>query len=295
MVIDFENEFQSFIAVWMKRENIDTDDFNHVDARLDEVYDAFLNEPSEVFGNKKPRHFFDDVENAASLVRILKKYINERIAIPGPLLNRLVEMKDDVYPIIAKELCETAGEDGECVAINIWLIELISEMGFPHPIDAYITAISSADTEQDAFEAMIDVLKNNVSEIKDKIKKAYLETQYEYAKDSFVDILSELPGDEDAYKFALECFIYDVSKCGMYAHMLSKIGNPACIPFLEDRLKEPALNYFNFCRVKEAIEELGGETAVERDFSGDSDYEYMSEIASDDFEEKDGEEEIEIE
>ena len=277
-MIDFEKEFQSFISVWMKREGLSQSDYDMLDNRLAEIYDEWLKMPSELFGNKTPGTFFDDIDNPFSLVRMLKKYVTENVTVPGPLLNRLLDLKEGVYPLIEAELSETAGKSGMQDVLNSYYIELIREMRKPHPIDAYISALIRADERLESLEAMIDVLKNDAANVKEKVKAAYLSTAYEYAKDSFVDILSELPGDDDAYKFALECFIYDISKCGMYAHMLSKIGNPACLAYLEDRLNDPTLNYFNFCRVKEALEELGGETSVERDFVGDEDYEFIAEL-----------------
>ena len=184
------------------------------------------------------------------------------------------------------ELEDTAGQGGTADTLNAHYIALISEIKKPHPMDVYVTAIVQANDRLESLEAMIDVLKNNVNAVKEKAKNGYLTTSHEYAKDSFLDILSELPGDEEAFRFTLECFIYDISKCGMYAHMLSKIGNPECLTYLQDRLNDPGLNYFNFCRVKEALEELGGETSVDREFSGDEDYDFIADLSDADAEEE---------
>ena len=277
-MINFEKEFQAFVQVWIKREGLTQTDYDKLDDRLAEVYEEWLRTPQEAFGSKTPETFFDEVDNPFTLMRMLKNYIDEGITVPGPLLNRMVEQAEGVYPLIIDELEDIAGRSGKVDTLNGLYIALISEMKKAHPMEAYIQSIEQAENRLKSLEAMIDVLKNNVLHVKDKIKKAYLSTSYEYAKDSFLDILSEIPGDTDAYRFTLECFNYEISKCGMYAHMLSKIGNPECLPFLQERLNDPSLNYFNFCRVKEALEELGGESSVEREFSGDADYEYIADL-----------------
>ncbi len=277
VVIDYEKEFQDYIGVWMKRAGLGPNMYQVVDDHIDEIYEEWMHTPLENFGGKMPHHFFDEIDSAESCFKMIKKYIEVDIAVPGPLLSRMVVLKDEGYPLLLETLKNTA--DTESDALKTFAVELITEMEAEHPLDAYIETIRSSEYSGDAVEAMVEVLKNQAPEVKLKVIAAYLDTPYEFAKDTFLDILSELMFDYDAYKYIYENFVYEPSKSGMYAHMLSKVGIADCTDVLEQRLSDPDIGYINFCRVKEALEELGGETSVERDFAGDPDYEYMVNMA----------------
>ena len=288
-MIDYEKEFQNYIGVWMKREGLSTNMYQVVDDHLDEIYDEWMHTPQDAFGGKMPHHFFDEIDSAESCYKLLKKYISEDVAVPGPLLTRMAALKEEGYSLLLGTLNDIEGEASD--TLKTYAVELIGEMEKPHPLDTYISAVKLAEFTSDTIETMVDVLKNNALEVKEKVIAAYMETPYEFAKDTFLDILSELIFDADAYKYIYENFIYEPSKCGMYAHMLSKVGIADCMDAMQQRLLDPDIGYLNFCRVKEALEELGGETSVVRDFSGDPDYAYMVSISEDEAPSADQEEE----
>ncbi|MEX1308604.1 MAG: hypothetical protein AB1Z19_08755 [Eubacteriales bacterium] len=275
-MIDYEKEFQNYISVWMKKEGLSANMYQVVDDHLDEIYDEWMHTPLEAFGGKMPHHFFDDMDSAESCYKLLKKYIASDIAVPGPLLTRIATLKEESYPLIIETLKDSADTDSD--RLKTYGVELISEMDKPHPFDSYIASIKNSDFTSDFIEVMVDVLKSNAVAVKEKVIAAYIATPHEFAKDTYLDILSELILDADAYKYIFENFVYEPSKCGMYAHMLSKVGIADCVDAMQQRLADPDVGYLNFCRVKEALEELGAETSVVRDFSGDPDYEYIASL-----------------
>jgi|GEM_PF-991702 len=280
VMIDFEAEFQKYIKVWMKSEGLSKDDYALVDDRLAEIYEKWLHSPSDDFGGKAPYNFFDGIDSPINLYKLLGKYIFSDKPVPGPLLNRMIKLKEGVYPLIIDTLEKFDDKDKNSDKFRTYCIELIGEMNMEYPLDSFIETIKNTAVKRESTESMVEVLKNNLSDIKGKLKTAYNNTEFEYAKDSFLDIMSLYAGDKDAYELILDCFLNDFSKSGMYAQMLSKIGNSDCTSYLVESLKDPSINYINFCRVKEALEELGEETNIERDFSGDADYEYMLKLAS---------------
>ena len=291
-MIDYEKEFQKYISVWMKREGFGANMYQVVDDHLDEIYEEWVHTPLEAFGGKVPHHFFDEIDSAESCFKLLKKYIEADIAVPGPLLTRMTVLKDEGYALLLDAVKDGSEQPD---LLRTFAVELISEMEKLHPLESYIAVIQNSEYTSDSVEAMVEVLKNNAAQVKDKVIAAYLEAPYEFGKDTFLDILSELVLDDDAYKYIYESFVYEPSKCGMYAHMLTKVGIADCVDAMQQRLLDPDIGYLDFCRVKEALEELGGETTVVRNFTGDPDYEYMVSISEEeealpeDEEEKDGE------
>ena len=279
-MIDFEKEFHKYIKVWMKEQGLSEDDYEVVDDRIAEVYQNWLKIPSEVFGGKSPSEFFNNIDSPLNLFKQLGKYIYSGTPVPGPLLNRMIELKETVYPILISTIRNFEGEDEKSDKIKAYCVELISEMNGVHPIEDYIKEIKNLKTRSESSEAMIKILINNAHDIKPDLKTAYLEAKSEYSKDSFLDILSELKNDDEAYEYALDCFLNDFSKSGMYALMLSKIGKLECADYLKDRMKDPSTNYYNFCAIKEALEELGEESNIDRDFSDDEDFKYLSSLTN---------------
>ena len=56
---------------------------------------------------------------------------------------------------------------------------------------------------------------------------------------------------------------------------LGKLGYADAMPYLEEALRENNIGYFDYTAIKNAVEELGGEVTIDRDFSGDSDFESL--------------------
>ena len=98
-MIDFEKEFQAYIRVWMKREGLKQTDYEKLDDRLADIYEEWLKTPQEAFGQKTPLTFFDEIDNPYTLMRLLKKYVEEDVTVPGPLLNRMVELAEGDLPV----------------------------------------------------------------------------------------------------------------------------------------------------------------------------------------------------
>jgi len=286
-MIDFEKEFQTYLHEWMKKSDIV--DASEIDDMVPVLYEEWLTTPSEAFLSIKPIEFFKPIEDPIKLMEILGKYIFSDIAVPGPLLNEIGKHEEAIYPLILRSTEGYNIDDRSLEKFIFYCMELIDEMDKQHPIDDYIRIVKQAKASTNVIEAMVEVLRAEIFdlEIQAKIKRAYLGTRYEFAKDCFLDLLSELPFDDGAYDYILECFETEVSKSGLYAHMLAKIGNDACCDKMIERMNDSALNYFNYMQVKEALEELGGVCDIERNFENDVDFEKISSLKFEDPKEED--------
>ena len=90
--------------------------------------------------------------------------------------------------------------------------------------------------------------------------------------------MSDLPYDERTYNYVLERFLYGDRLKAFYASCLGKLGNSDALPYLEQALKDEGLMYYDYISIRDALEELGGEVNIERDFTGDSDYESLKNL-----------------
>jgi hypothetical protein len=293
-MLDFEKEFQTYLHELIKEKGIT--DVSEIDDEISDIYEQWLDTPQAAFLNKKPRAFFSDVTDPIKLIEVLGLYVFSDIAVPGPLLNRILDYKDQAYPILLITIKNYHIDDQSMAKLVLNCIGLIGEMKKPHPISDYVRIVKSASASTEVVETMVEILRAESmhEQVQNSIKHAYLETTHEFSKDCLLDIISEIPNDEQAYEYALDCFLNEPSKSWLYAHMLAKIGNFDCEPYLIERLKSEQIDYYNYCQVKEALEEIGGVCDIERKFDGDVDFEkivhdkeeaeHESEIEEDDYE-----------
>jgi hypothetical protein len=84
-----------------------------------------------------------------------------------------------------------------------------------------------------------------------------------------------MPFDERSYELVLEKFLYSETNKAFYASCLGKLGSEKALPYLEEALRYDGIKYFDYVSIKNAVEALGGEVMIDRDFSGDKDYESL--------------------
>ncbi|MGE5493769.1 MAG: hypothetical protein ACM3S4_00455 [Burkholderiales bacterium] len=272
MPIDFEDKFSRFLTDYIKENEIDEDDLDDV---AEVLYFDWMDEPKDWLDGKSPNTYFDSF-GAASLIELLGEYVFAGMAIPAPLLNRIEDIKEETHPFLLSLLLNYEGEkSGELKTV---IVQLIDEMRMSHPYDYYIKVIAESTEASDFPEACVQELKNTGDNYKEKIISAYENAQSDYSSDCFLDILSDLPYDERTYNYVLERFLYGDRLKAFYASCLGKLGNEDALPYLEQALKDEGLKYYDYMSIRDAYEELGGELNIERDFTGDSDYESLKNL-----------------
>jgi hypothetical protein len=159
--------------------------------------------------------------------------------------------------------------------IRTIVVRLLEEMDMEHPYDYYIDVIAQSCEQSDLSEVCADELRNAGTGFLEKMMDALEQAQNAYAADCFLDILTDLPYDERTYSYAMERFLLSDNQKAFYAHCLGKVGNLQALPALEEALRQEDLKYFDYLSIRNALEALGGEVDVDRDFSGDEDYDSL--------------------
>lgn len=272
MLIDFEQKFRDYLKGYKNDNEIEEDKLIEL---APDMYLKWVEEPKEWLKGKSPITYFEQFETAA-LIEELGKYIISKITLPGVLLNRIADTKQDTYPYIISLLTNYEGEKSEQIKVTI--IRLIEEMDLVHPYDYYIKSISQAEEQNDFYEACADELKDSGDSYKEQLIAAYEVAANQYVSNCLIDVLCDLAYDDRTYQFALEKFLYSDSQKAFYASCLGKIGNEKAIPYLEEELRSENINYYDYVSIKNAVEELGGEIDIDRDFSGDIDYESLKNL-----------------
>ena len=268
-MIDFEAKFANYLKAYEKKHSL-------TDERLEkvapELYLAWLEKPKKWLKGKSPVEYFAEFD-APALIEQLGKYIISDATLPGVLLNRIADDKDETYPYLINLLKKYNGEKQS--RIKHIIVRLIEEMDFAHPYEYYIEAISQAEEKNEFTESAAEELKNSGSAYLEQIIDAYGKASNRYVSDCLLDILCDICRDRRVYQFALDKFLYNDSGRAFYASCLGKLGHEDAMPYLEEALREEGIGYFEYTAIKNAVEELGGEVTIDRDFSGDADYESL--------------------
>ena len=272
MLIDFEKKFREYLNEYKFENEVDDEELEEI---APELYLEWLDTPEEWLDDKSPNAYFGAFEPAA-LIELLGKYIFSNITLPGVLLNRIADTKEKTYPFLVALLRDYDGEKSN--EIKRTVVRLIEEMDMVHPYELYIQAISNSTEKNDFAEACAEELKNAGDMQKENIIAAYEAETGAYAADCFLDVLTDISYDERVYTFVLEKFLYSETQKAFYASCLGKIGNEDAIVHLVEAIKNEDINYYEYMSIKNAIEELGGEIDIEKDFSGDIDYESLKKM-----------------
>ena len=94
-LIDFDDKFTQVLNDWVEKNQTKFANADEMEAAMPDVYLRFLNTPADWLGGKAPGNAFDDVSDAGELVAMMKRYIEEEIPVPDPLLDRIAEIADD--------------------------------------------------------------------------------------------------------------------------------------------------------------------------------------------------------
>lgn len=269
MLIDFEKKFGEFLRHY-KNENGLKDD--EIDDKVPEMYLDWLDTPQDWLSNKTPNAYFEAMD-ASELVAMLGRYMLSDLSMPGSLLNRIADISGQTYPLLISLMQNYEGD--KCDEICTQVVRLIEEMDLPRPFAYYIDVVSVSLEPSGFSEACVEELKNAGAEYTDRVIAAYESAVSPYAADCFLDILADMPYDERTYELALERFLYSETNKAFYASCLGKLGSEKALPYLEEALRRDDIKYFDYVSIKNAVEALGGDVMIDRDFSDDTDYESL--------------------
>jgi HEAT repeat protein len=275
-MIDFNAEFEKHLRAW-KKARLSGDETEDVIEELElEEYARWLHMPLDILEGRTVEDYFADIQDANEAVKLLAATIMGGLGSPEPLDNRLIEMKEAVYPLFVYIL-ETLDEGDEhgIGHLKIKIMSLITEMDMPHPFSLYIGWIAKSKEQSELTEEAAELLSQAPAEQKIPLLQSFLHAQSEYAADCFIDILSNFPGDPYIVELTIEEFVNTRTKKAFYANCLGKLGDDSALTSLYEALEDREMGYFDYTAVKHAIEELGGSLDIERDFEGDDDYEKL--------------------
>lgn len=269
---DFDVAFGDYAEKWFHAHKNDFANPEAMEEALPEVYLRWLNEPCKALGGTAPGLYYESFSDPAYLVGWIEAYLASGVSLPDPLLERLTSLEGADEAIYAA-LPEAPGED-ECEKSMLFL-NLLSEMASDLPLARCIAWIARSRAEGDELaDAAVEAISHleNGERVVNDVLAAYDSAASDAAKSCFLDVLANYPGDKRVYKKLEEALLKANDKT-FFALLLAKYGDTDAIELLRRVALLPEVSYVEFCEMRAAVEALGGEWGIEREFSGDRDYE----------------------
>ncbi len=277
-LIDFTGKFLEEYMKWCVAHPELAEDEEKADEAYFRQYEQWMDTEQDWLGGKTPRNYFKGVKDPRLNVSALIEYVREDMDIPEPLVDALVERGEEVYPILMGILMgdNLALQDltDECLSdIRSHAVRLIGEMGAPHPYPRYIELLKG---EEDSLlgDALTDALVEAVNSLREELLAAYHSSEGA-ARQAFLDVLSYSDEDERVGDVLTLELSLSGANLAFLAVCAGRYGDASLLPALYEAARREEIEYFEYKELMNAVEELGGEPDLERDFSGDPFYEYL--------------------
>lgn len=271
--VDFDARFTEMLTAWMEENRSKYRNADEMEAAMPEVYEQFLETPADWLEGKAPGHAFDDVESAGELLELLKRYIEEDIPMPDPLLDRIAELGDE-----EAVLAMVKDKAAPCEARMLG-IELLRQQESTLPMVEYIRWQVERTEEEEILDNALESLREMGKAVVGPAKIAFRAAD-EAGKEALLDVLCDYPGDEEVFAFALNQFKTTKDKRGLYAGYLAKLDDDHALEALLDVAESDDVSYIDFIEIRSAIERLGSEAPI-RDFTGDPTYKAVHRLQKD--------------
>lgn len=265
-MIDFQKLYSEFIDKWIEQNAGKYTTEEEIAQAVADVYEDWCNHPYQELNGLTPREYFANIDDAQALVNMLIGYIIGNEEVPGILLDRIAE-EPKAVPYLVEILKTQENEELIMYAVN-----LLNELSSPEPFDIYIEWIFDSSTKKDLRDLAAEVLAENALIVKDRILAKLIDADF-LSKEYASDILVKCPKDERIFDLLKELFL-SKSNYQLYANYLGQYGDERAIDILLEAAK--TCDYISFLEIRNAVEQLGGEFDIERDFSQDKDFKKLN-------------------
>lgn len=279
-LFDYSKRFSRVAEAWIKQ-NAGKYKVEELEARVPDLYMKWLNTPASWLDGATPAAYFDQFDDAPQLVEMLMAYCGKNIAVPDPLLDRISTLGAPcVAPLLALFADESADEKPRAMAGA-----LLVEIGAEEPLNDCVRMIAGENTPVDVREQAVAILRGLGRSAEPALLQA-MENAAGEAFSAYLDVLLDCSMDPRLYDWAVYGLRNQPERREVFASFLLRLGDERAIEPLSQLLNSQDLGYLQYMEISNAIESLGGEVTVQREFSGDADYEQLRQLPEEEPEEQ---------
>ncbi|MDL2225514.1 hypothetical protein LJC20_04885 [Eubacteriales bacterium OttesenSCG-928-M02] len=265
MMMDFDALFRQYLLAHMG--NVEEKSEEELDDLAGELYHAFVHTPlPELDGNSMEEYFTQ--MGTAALVEELFAYARSDMAAPEFLVAVLLE-RAETEALLTEALEDADVSPAEKAKAIPLLIVLESHL----PMETYLGLVTMEDTD---------------TQLANLCAVALVELGDPLAGVRAVDALPQMEGEEGRMRLAdlashfsapgaFDAILplFEGTPCAAYAQFLARLGDERAVDSIKQAMMHPQVGYLDYIAMRDAVESLGEEIDLDREFSGDTDFEYL--------------------
>ena len=270
--VDFSQHFLKYVERWMKSEAQNFSTPEEMEDAIPGLYMRFLNEPASWLDGQRPGAYFQSF-SPESLLEYLCATEEAGIGAPDLLTERIAQLGS----ACEEGLLRIAADESRCSSLRATAINLLRDIGSER---AAAICVPIVENDGELREVAVDLLRE-LGQSQTDVLLNRLESEPTPVKEAFLDVLCNFPGDERIYIYTMHQFHTQPDRRAMYASFLAKLNDPRAIEPLTQALSLSDVDYLDYIEIRNAIERLGGEVTIEREFPGDPYYEALGALETD--------------
>lgn len=280
-LFDFSKRFSRVAEAWIKQ-NAGKHKLEVLEAKVPDLYIKWLNTPAAWLDGATPSEYFNQYSDPAQLCDMLKGYCMANIAVPDPLLDRIAALGGSMTEgLMALFTDKSVGDKPRALAGA-----LLVEIGGAEPLQVCVDMLLDEEESVEVREQAVNILRG-MGKAAESALLAAMETAQGEAFSAVLDVLLDCSCDPRLYDWAVYGLRNQPGRREVYAAYLLRLGDERAIAPMTQMLSLSDIGYLEYMELSNAIESLGGEVRIVREFSGDAVYEQMRMLKAD---EDDGEE-----
>lgn len=269
--INFDSQFDKYVQRWMTENRSRFKNVDEMEAQMPDVYLKWINMPADWLDGQTPALYFEQYDDAPMLCKWMLKYIRSDIPLPDQLLERIAALGE----ASVDSLMDIAFDREQSDEARMSALGTLEQIQSPRTMNGLISLITHArDDESEMSNLAGEMLVSLGAQVMPAVVEAMLAARPAHGL-VLLDVACNFPGDERVYDYALRLLRSMPDKRALIASYLGKLGDARAIDELMPMLELQELNYLDYLEIRNAIEELGGEVNIEREFAGDEYYESM--------------------
>ncbi len=256
-LIDVDKLFSSFAPRFIA-ENYSMLEPDEIEEKIDEIYYHFGNTKLAELGDKTVVEYFESF-TISDLIKMLSDYVLSGLEPSSYLTDAIIKADGGVEEL--SSLLKSESDD-----LIVYAMNLLSDKGVvakPEYLDYILDGYDDR-----VCELATELLSTNAGAVVDKILSEFDNAPID-KKVNLIEILSSAPKSDKAFEILINAFLENKNNLPLYAYYLSKYGDEKALPYLYDAIESDSIDYGDYTELKCAIEVLGGECKIKKDFSQD--------------------------
>ena len=268
-MVDFNQLFEDYLLEHVQvSEDTDPD---AVEEMVEDAYLEFLHTPHGELQGKTPEEYLKPLPTEALVDMALFAAEGEKA--PSPILLALLDEREDTG-----ELLRETVEDARHYTVKqrewalSYLLETENRQALLPSVELVLHEAENASLADLAAEV---VIAQGGHEEFHLVLQAMTQAKEMDQLMRYCDIISSF-GGEEAYRVISALF--EAQPTAFLAQCLERIGDDRAIEVLSRHLRDENLGYLEYLALRDAIEALGGLVEIDREYSGERDYEALRQL-----------------